>query len=88
MSKYNELRDLLRGQARGTQYTFAELAAVVPGGLPPSAYRYEAWWANDDRTHVQCRAWGDAGFTAHPDLDRQVVEFRPAQSSSAKSGRS
>lgn len=88
MSKYDGLRDLLRGQTQELRYSFTDLAAVVPGGLPPSAYRHEAWWSNHDHTHVQCRAWGDAGFTAHPDLVRQVVEFRPDQSSSPKSGRS
>jgi hypothetical protein len=47
--------------------TFAEISRFV-GGLPPSAYRYREWWANDHGgRHVQAHAWLD--------LERQVVRF-------------
>ncbi|WP_444543438.1 hypothetical protein [Micromonospora lutea] len=42
----------------------------MPGGLVPSAYRCQAWWTSDDRTHPQSRSWDAAGFTAHPILPR------------------
>ncbi|WP_435870508.1 DUF7662 domain-containing protein [Micromonospora noduli] len=79
VSKYNPLRDHLRRRTGEVRYTLDEISELVPGGLPPSAYRYEAWWANGDRTHPHSRAWEDAGFTAHPDLVRGAVRFVPQQ---------
>ena len=64
MGKYDPLCDHLR-RARGSiELTFTEIEALV-GGLPPSAYRYSAWWSNNPTRHVQASAWLDAG--------RQVV---------------
>lgn len=61
MGKYDPLRVLLQAHD-GPQLTlsFAEIAAAV-GGLPASANTHRAWWANDP-SHVQARAWLDAGF--------------------------
>ncbi|WP_442934134.1 DUF7662 domain-containing protein [Micromonospora sp. CPCC 205561] len=77
VSKYDALRDYLRRRTSEARYTLDEMSELVPGGLPPSAYRYEAWWANGDQTHAHSRAWGDAGFTAHPDLADRAVRFVP-----------
>jgi hypothetical protein len=50
--------------------SFGEVADIVPGGLPPAAFRYRAWWAND-ATHVQARDgwlganWRSAGVNMH-----------------------
>ena len=77
MAKYDALRDRLRRHARAVEYTLDDIAALVPGGLPRSAYQYEAWWSNRDQTHPQSRSWGDAGYDAHPDLGRRVVRFVP-----------
>lgn len=41
VAKYDRLAELLRHQhGSELRMTFEQLAAVVPGGLPPSAYRY------------------------------------------------
>ncbi len=77
MSKYDALRDHLRGVHHEVRYSITEISKIVPGGLPRSAFRWEAWWANEDPTHSHCRSWGDAGFTAHPDLAGQRVGFVP-----------
>jgi hypothetical protein len=74
MAKYDPLRDHLRRQTTTAAMTFDEIADLV-GGLPPSAHRHLAWWTNDDATHPQSKSWGDAGFTAHPDLRARVVTF-------------
>jgi hypothetical protein len=79
MAKYDALRDHLRRQGREVSYTFDDITAMVPGGLPASAYQYEAWWSNGDQRHSQCRSWGDAGFDAYPDLSRRVVRFVPTE---------
>lgn len=78
MAKYDHLAELLR-RTRGSELcmTFEQLAAVVPGGLPPSAYRYRAWWANEaDGRHVHAKAWISAGWVvAHVDLADRTVTF-------------
>jgi hypothetical protein len=75
MSKYDALTRFLRHQMGPVEYSLQRLDEIVPGGLPPSAYKHQAWWSNGDRTHSHCTSWAAAGFTAHPDLDRQVVRF-------------
>ncbi len=48
------------------------------GGLPQSAFKYAAWWANEQTegaAHVQCRAWLDAGYKARPNLKAETVTF-------------
>jgi len=78
MAKYDPLRDELRkrGQPRVTM-TFAEIDQLVPGGLPNSAYQYQAWWANERETrHVQSLAWCEAGYRVDRcDLAARTVTF-------------
>jgi hypothetical protein len=64
VAKYVGLVELLgRQQGERLDLTFEQLANVVPGGLPPSAYRHRAWWANEaDGRHVHARAWTGAGW--------------------------
>jgi hypothetical protein len=77
MAKYDGLRDrLMHGGAELTM-TFEEVAELIPGGLPASAFKYTAWWANDS-THVEARAWLDAGRTTSAvDLASRRVTFGP-----------
>jgi hypothetical protein len=78
MSKYDPLRDYLaRRTGSTTTLLLDEITAMIPGGLPRSAYSYEAWWNNDDDTHSHCRSWGDAGFYARPNLATRRVRFDP-----------
>ena len=64
MAKYDPLREHLRRQGPDSvTMTFDEVAALVPGGLPASAYAHQAWWANEaSGSHTHARAWLDAGF--------------------------
>jgi hypothetical protein len=75
MSKYDVLRDHLERQSGYVNFTLDELNALIPGGLPPSASLYEAWWNNEDASHHHCRSWGDAGYRAKVDLARKQVRF-------------
>jgi hypothetical protein len=75
--KYSELRRHLEGQAGPSlEMAFDEIDHVV-GGLPASARRYSAWWSNErEGTHVQARAWMDAGWrVASVNLTAENVRF-------------
>lgn len=77
MSKYDGIKDLLRGRAEPIELSLDELGEMLPGGLPSSASRHFAWWSNNDDTHVQSKAWSSAGFSAEPDLATRTVRFVP-----------
>ena len=67
MAKYDPLHDYLRRQSLGRlELTFREIERLLGAVLPKSAAQPQ-WWANvtNPRTsHVQCRAWRDAGYKA------------------------
>jgi hypothetical protein len=78
MAKYDSLKEFLERSPRGTvSMTFGEVGELV-GGLPDSAHRYQAWWANErDGRHVQARAWINAGYlVSDVDLQNRSVTFR------------
>jgi hypothetical protein len=79
MGKYDPVREHLFTSGQPTvSMSFEELGNLV-GGLPRSAYTYQAWWANElePQTHVQKQAWMAAGYTVdHYDLSTQRVRFR------------
>lgn len=57
--------------------TFADVSALLAGELPPSAYRYAEWWSNETAgSHVQARAWIQAGWrVAEVNLAAATVVF-------------
>ena len=63
VAKYDPLLEhLCRADDGPIEMTFAEIYRLV-GGLPASAARWPAWWANESARsrHVQARAWLGAG---------------------------
>lgn len=79
MGKYDPVREFLFTSGRPTvSMSFDELGRLVSGGLPRSAYIYQAWWANEKRPHQPHKqAWGKAGFEVdHLDLNTKRVRFR------------
>ena len=83
MSKYAPIREFLAGKASEmVTWTFHELAAVVDGGLPRSAFVHDAWWrdASLNSTHVQSvSGWLAAGYRVESvDLSAHRVTFRRA----------
>lgn len=76
MAKYDALASHLESIPPGqitVGMTFAEVGQVV-GGLPPSAYKFPQWWANDSK--VEARAWRSAGWHVDGiDLNAQTVRF-------------
>lgn len=89
VAKYDALRDYLRNLPsvqRRVTIGFRRLEELLGEPLPPSAYRYEAWWlggpapvgkARAWRNQVQEQAWRAAGWTVDEvDLVLQNVTFR------------
>ncbi|MDR6302571.1 hypothetical protein GGQ85_000247 [Nitrobacter vulgaris] len=79
MSVYDPLRHKLAANAsQSLQMSFAEIEMLIGRSLPPSAYAYDAWWANEDpkkTAHSHSRAWIMAGYTAEPQRLRRTVTF-------------
>lgn len=79
MSRYQPLADFLGGQKGDSwEASFAEVEACLGFTLPQSAYKYPAWWANQNGAgHTQTRGWRSVGWrTSQVDLDEQRVCFR------------
>jgi hypothetical protein len=79
MGKYDPLEGHLRRQtADEVDMSFIDIERIVGAMLPAAASR-PGWWANQSgppRTHVQCSAWLNCGFHAHPYEGRDRVVFR------------
>ncbi len=58
----NYLRDLPVSQ-KEVILSFEQIERILNDKLPPSAYQYQAWWANQkEGSHVEAFAWMDAGW--------------------------
>lgn len=73
--KYTALaRHLASQRGRAVTMSFDEISHLV-GGLPPSAYEHQAWWANS-RSHTQAGSWMSAGWrVVTVNLNTQSVKF-------------
>jgi hypothetical protein len=78
MSKYDALRGFLRQRhPADVALSLRQIAEIVPGGLPQSAYQYREWWSNETNgSHVQARSWQGAGYVvAAVNLTAGTVSF-------------
>jgi len=69
-------RDLPASQDEVT-LTFERIEQILNDSLPPSAYEYREWWANQKQgTHVETNAWMDAGWMVEiVNLNEKWVRF-------------
>lgn len=78
MAKYDPLADYLeRSDKERVSLTFNQIGQLV-GGLPPTAYEKNEWWANEDvRTtrHAQCKSWQRAGYKVSVDRCARIATF-------------
>ena len=75
MSRYDALtQHLLASPEAVLRLSFDELDALV-GGLPESAKKYGAWWANNRTSQAHSRAWLDAGRRASLDFRNRIATF-------------
>lgn len=77
MNKYYPLYSWLTTNVSfAPRLSFSAVEKTLGSPLPDSARTYRQWWSNDS-THVQGRAWLDAGYkVVGVDLDRETVEFQ------------
>lgn len=86
-SSYQPLADYLAGRkADSWNATFDEIEARLGRPLPDSAYKYQAWWANQSgKGHSQTHGWKSVGWrTARLDLERRRVTFERQQRSAPR----
>lgn len=78
MGKYDPLYNYLRRKpASAIELSFSDVERVIGAMLPNSAARPQ-WWANETdphSSHVQTRAWRDAGFKAFLVAGKDRVRF-------------
>lgn len=64
--KYTPLEKYLHNLPASQQEVtlhFDQIERILNEKLPPSAYQYQAWWANQKQgSHVEAFAWLDAGW--------------------------
>jgi len=59
------------------QLSFAEIEQIIDARLPPSAHNHREWWSNHVGSHVQARAWLEAGWEVESvDQEARTVRFR------------
>ena len=70
------LRDLPANQ-KEVALSFEQIERIISAKLPPSAYEYQAWWANEkEGNHVNTRAWANAGWKVESvDFNRKQVRL-------------
>jgi hypothetical protein len=75
MPSYDALTEFLNGtEGAEITLTFAQLDRIV-GGLPASARKHQAWWANSMRSQPHARAWLNARRSAQVDFVAGQVRF-------------
>ena len=83
ISRYQPLADYLADKKVDSwEATFQEVEAKLGRSLPPSAYRHQAWWANQTGPgHSQTHGWRSVGWrTTRLDLERSRVRFERERS--------
>lgn len=84
--KYRPLSDCIVNGRDGDEWRaeFSEIERILGFGLPPSARRHRAWWANTE-SHSQARAWLAAGWRVDTvDMDAEIVTLRRSDAAPLK----
>lgn len=78
MGKYDPLSYFLKAASKDViEASFEQVEKILGFPLPPSAYRHQAWWANETQgSHSHARSWQDAGWeTSQVNTERRRVRF-------------
>lgn len=86
MGKYEPLERFLNGRREARwRVSFGELESLLGFPLPQSAFKYPAWWSNDETGHSHAKAWVGAGWrTEEVDLAGRKLTFARVRSAEAK----
>lgn len=78
MNKYEPLTRYLQSvPGQKHHLTFEQVENIIVGKLPPSAYKYRAWWSNNPQGHVMAQAWVNAGWeSSDVDMEGRKLVFR------------
>ncbi|SER50780.1 GIY-YIG nuclease family protein [Natrinema salaciae] len=72
--KYAPLYDHLKNADSNTIHvSFEKIEDILDAPLPTSAREYEVWWNPTGHSHAE--GWAELGWTADPDLDREMATF-------------
>jgi hypothetical protein len=78
--RYSGLQECLEkvpASQQNKSMRFSEIERCIGHPLPASAHKYRPWFGNNAGSHVQARAWLDAGWEVDSvDLRREIVWFR------------
>ncbi|WP_404443402.1 hypothetical protein LG307_14685 [Sutcliffiella horikoshii] len=55
--------------------TFEDIEQILSFKLPLSAYKHNAWWANERQGHVQAKAWLQAGWKTSDTVLGKTITF-------------
>lgn len=78
MGKYDPIRRFLESAgSESFEASFSQVEEILGFELPKSAYRHQAWWANETHgSHSHSRSWQDAGWeTCQVNTNRRTVRF-------------
>ena len=80
MGKYEPLEKFLKGRRAGRwRVGFRDIETLLGFKLPHSAFKYPAWWSNDETGHSHAKAWLDVGWrTEEVDLAGRKLTFARA----------
>jgi hypothetical protein len=86
VGKYEPLEKFLKGRRASLwRVGFRDIEALLGFKLPPSAFKYPAWWSNDETGHSHAKAWLDAGWrTEEVDLESRKLTFARVEPPSRK----
>jgi len=78
MGKYEPLQRYLESLDSDSWHaSLADIERILGFGLPKSAYRYYAWWANETSgSHSHAKSWQEAGWnTRDVNLEDNCLRF-------------
>jgi len=80
MGRYDPLRDYLMQCGNDeVVLSFSDIETIIGSPLPPSASKYDAWWANVGDSlltqHSHAKSWHAAGYKARVNRAEKTVRF-------------
>lgn len=80
MGRYDPLRDyLVQCGSDEITLSFTDIESIIGRPLPPSALKYDAWWANIGDSvfnqHSHAKSWHAAGYKAQVNRAGKTVRF-------------